>query len=211
MPKMTRKTSRHTAARASGSGSSRPGRLDLALGAVGRAMRRLPARWYLFGGQAVALHGAPRATQDIDVTVLAEASVLEVLAALRAEGIVPRLEDPAFIATTRVIPAEHRASGWKVDVVLGSPGLEEVIASRAVTRRVGRVAVPLLRLEHLLTLKVLADRPRDVADVSRLLSVNAAKVDVEEVRELLVALEEALAEGGLVARFDRILESVRPR
>jgi hypothetical protein len=183
-----------------------PGRLDVALGAVGRAMRRLRAPWYVFGGQAVALHGAPRATEDIDVTVLAEASTPAVLAALRAEGIIPRVEDAGFIATSRVIPSDHRASGWKLDVVLGGPGLEELIAAGSVKRRVGRVVVPLLRLEHLLILKVLAYRPRDIADVSRLLAVNGARVDLAEVRELLAALEEAVAEGGLVARFDRILE-----
>ncbi len=94
-------------------------------------------------------------------------------------------------------------------MVLGGPGLEELIESEAKSRRIGRATVPLLRLEHLLTLKVLADRPRDVADVSRLLSVNRSSVNTEEVHSLLRALEQALAEDGLVARFDRLLADAK--
>lgn len=80
--------------------------------------------------------------------------------------------------------------------------------SEAVAHRVGHVTVPLLRLEHLLTLKVLADRPRDVADVSRLLAVNRSTVKPAEVRALLRNLERALAEDGLVSRFDELLAAV---
>lgn len=182
MRKTTKKTSTRTRRKAPSSRPSRPGSVEVALRSVCRAMKRAGARWYLFGAQAVALHGVPRATQDIDVTVLVEAGTRTLLAALRSEGITPRFDDEAFIATTRVISADHRASGWKIDVVLGGPGLEELFVSEAVAHRVGHVTVPLLRLEHLLTLKVLADRPRDVADVSRLLAVNRSTVKPAEVR-----------------------------
>lgn len=209
MPRPTRKTSKRTSGKAPGSRRSSTGSLEEALKAVGRAMKRVDARWYLFGAQAVALHGVPRTTQDIDVTVLVDSGTPALLEALRAEGITPRFDDDEFIAATRVIPADHLASGWKVDVVLGGPGLEEFIEAQALTRRVGRATVPLLRLEHLLTLKVLADRPRDLADVSRLLAVNRSTVKAPEVRELLRALEQALAEDGLVTRFDRLLAEAR--
>ena len=211
MPRTTKKTSRRTSSKARGSRPSPSGSVEEALAAVGRAMKAVGARWYLFGAQAVALHGVPRATQDIDVTALVDSGTAALLTALTAEGITPRFDDAEFIATTRVIPADHRASGWKIDVVLGGPGLEELIASEAVVRRIGRATVPLLRLEHLLTLKTLADRPRDVADVSRLLAVHRARVTADEVRGLLRALEQALAEDGLVARFDRLLAEARRR
>jgi hypothetical protein len=210
MPGMSKKTSRRTSARAPASGPSRPGRLDDALGAVSRSMRRLGARWYLFGAQAVALHGVPRATQDIDVTALAEEPIL-VLAALRAEGISPLIDDPGFLATTRVIPAHHRGSGWKLDLVLGGPGLDELIATEAVKRRVGRVTVPVVRLEHLLVLKVLAGRERDLGDVARLLALHGARVGKAEVRDLLRELEEGLGEDGLVRRFDQLAPPSRHR
>jgi hypothetical protein len=209
MPVKRRKTSRRTARSASSSRASAAGAAD-ALVALSRALRRVGARWYLFGAQAVALHGAARATQDIDVTVLGDFEVGELLEALRAEGIEPRLTDRKFLALTRVIPAVHRASGWGVDVVLGGAGLEELIAAGATPRRVGPATVPLLRLEHLLTLKLLAGRPRDLADASRLLQLHAGAVGLEEVRDLLRQLEQALAEDGLVARLEALV-TAQPR
>lgn len=129
--------------------------------AIARAMKRLGARWYLFGAQAVALHGAARATQDIDVTVLADFETKRLLAALKREGINPDFEDAAFIAQTRVVPAKHTAS-----------------------------------------VKVLANRPRDVADAARLLQLHRGAVNVGEVTDLLRQLELALAE---VARLEALL------
>ncbi len=167
-------------------------------------MKRLEARWYLFGAQAVLLHGAPRTTQDIDVTVLSDAPVATLVKALRREKIVPRYEDAAFVAETRVIPCDHPASGWKIDIVLGGPGLEELIADQATTRRLGRVIVPLVRLEHLLVLKTLAGRPQDLADVAALLALPGKTIALAEVRGLLRALEVGLAEDGLVDRFNRL-------
>jgi hypothetical protein len=66
-------------------------------------MKRLRARWYLFGAQAVALYGAARATQDIDVTVLGDFEAKDLIAALTREGISPQFADAAFVAETRVV------------------------------------------------------------------------------------------------------------
>jgi hypothetical protein len=199
-----RKTSRRTGRSAGSSRASAAGAAE-ALVALSRALRRVRARWYLFGAQAVALHGAARATQDIDVTVLGDFELVDLLAALGKEGIEPRLADLEFLARTRVVPAVHRASGWGIDVVLGGAGLEELIAAQATPRRVGPATVPLLRLEHLLVLKLLAGRPRDLADASRLLQLHAGAVGLDEVRDLLRQLEQALAEDGLVARLEGLL------
>ncbi len=177
--------------------------VESAVMAIARAMKSIKAQWYLFGAQAVALHGAQRTTQDVDVTVLTEKSTAQLIAALKREKIVPRFSDAAFIEQTRVVPCDHGPSGWKIDVVLGSPGLEEFFASQAQLTTLGKTKAPLLRLEHLLVLKTLAGRPQDVADIDRLLKARS-DVELTEVRALLMELERGLAEDGLVSRFDRI-------
>lgn len=63
-----------------------------ALRALQQVARRLRARWFVFGAQAVALHGVPRMTQDIDVTLLTAAAPREVF----AERIRPRFRAEAF-------------------------------------------------------------------------------------------------------------------
>jgi hypothetical protein len=186
-------------------------RVSLALEAVAGAARRLKVPWYLFGAQAVALYGVPRTTADVDVTLLCNSDVGAVLEALRRSGIEPLVEDLAFIERARVIPAHHPASGWRVDVVLGGAGLEQQIAAEAVEMQIEETRVPVLRLEHLVVLKVLAQRPQDLADVARLLEVRGDVVRFDEVVELLSALEAGLEESGLVDTFERVRRSTPRR
>jgi hypothetical protein len=173
-----------------------------------RATDELRARWYLFGAQAVALHGAQRATQDVDVTILVDTPPRDVVVALRRQKIVPRIDDAAFIAQTRVIPCDHAGSGWKIDVVLGGPGLEELIADEAIETTVGRLRVPVVRLEHLLMLKILAGRPNDLEDVRRLVRARR-DIDHAEVTRLLTAIERELAADGLVGAYERARSEVK--
>jgi|GEM_PF-797929 len=186
-------------------------RVSLALEAVARAAKRLKVPWYLFGAQAVALYGVPRTTADVDVTLLWTSEVGAVLEALRRSGIETLVEDMAFIERARVIPAHHPASGWRVDIVLGGAGLEQQIAAEAVEMRVEKLKVPVLRLEHLLVLKVLAQRPQDLADVARLLEIRGDVVRFDEVMELLSALEAGLGESGLLDTFERVRTSIPRR
>ncbi|MCU0698746.1 MAG: nucleotidyltransferase [Myxococcaceae bacterium] len=167
-------------------------------------MGRLEARWYLFGAQAVALHGAQRTTQDVDVTVLTDEPTAVLVEALRQERLVTMFDDAAFIEQTRVIPCQHVPSGWKVDVVLGGPGLEELVSLESEPHRVGALRVPVVRLEHLLVLKTLAGRPQDLADIARLLAARP-EANLEVVRALLRELGDALADSELVDRFEALV------
>ncbi len=90
-------------------------------------------------------------------------------------------------------------------MVLGGPGLEEMIATQAVVKKLGGVSVPLLRLEHLIVLKVLAGRPQDLADVTALLALPGKSTDEAEILELLGALQSELAEDDLTGRFETLL------
>src|SRR4051794_23762878 len=99
------------------------------LGDLARALRRLRVRWYVFDAQALVLRGLPRATADLDVTVLlGNRPTKRLTDALVSGGFTLRFPDPSFVASTRVLPIVHAASGFPVDVVLGGPGLEERFA-----------------------------------------------------------------------------------
>ncbi|MCA9705003.1 MAG: hypothetical protein KDK70_04025 [Myxococcales bacterium] len=82
--------------------------------------RELP--WFVFGAQAVAIRGAPRATQDIDVTIeIARDRLAELMQALEASGIRHRYPDitDELLATGKVLPMIHPSgmestSSWQV-------------------------------------------------------------------------------------------------
>jgi hypothetical protein len=84
------------------------------------ADRELP--FMLIGGQAVLLHGEPRLTQDIDVTIGASPARLEdALAACNAAGLAPLPDDVAsFVRDTFVLPAADGETGIRVDLIFSN-------------------------------------------------------------------------------------------
>lgn len=184
---------------------------DLAelLGTLARAFAEAGVRWYVFGAQAVVAYGVPRLTADVDVTVeYSVERVDELTSLLGRHGLVPRVEDvPAFAARTRVVPMEHPATGFPVDVVIAGPGLEEVFLARSRTLELGDLRLPFISPEDLLVSKVLAGRDKDREDVRGILR-SGESLDLSVVRETLHLLDEALDRDDLVAAFDETVRAV---
>ena len=167
--------------------------------------------WFVFGAQAVSVRGAPRATQDIDVTVhVARSELAPLVDALQAIGLTHRYPDIAdqLLAEGAVIPLMH-TSGMEVDMVLAGSGLETLALARATHVAIDGVLVPVAHATDLLVMKALAGRGKDLDDMRGLLA--SGDVDVDEARELLTQLEEALGESDLVSRLDAALSDIRPR
>jgi hypothetical protein len=165
-------------------------------------------RWYVFGAQAVLVHGIARTTQDLDVTVLVPPRGAASLAASLVEaGFEHRFPERSdeLIARAAVIPMKHRASGLDVDIVLGGSGLEALVQGAAERRELDGVLVPVASATHLVVMKVVAGRGKDLDDVQGLLA--SGGVDRHEVRALLSQLEEALDQSDLLPIFEALVRS----
>ncbi len=172
------------------------------LTALAAALEPLGLRWFVFGAQAVAVRGSPRATQDVDVTVEVERSRLpELTSSLEAAGLTHRYPEIAdeLLAGGAVLPFVH-GSGMEVDLVLASSGLESLALSRAERLPIDGVVVPVAAATDLVVMKVLAGRGKDLDDVAALLA--SGEVDRAEARDLLRQLEEALGVSDLVEILD---------
>ena len=211
-----KKTSKRTAA--SRAPSRRPRRAPRRTGIAPKAAKPLLAfaalarreklRWYLFGAQAVAAHGVPRSTDDIDVTVwLGERNLAEIVAPLRRAGFRPRIDDLAFAMETRVFPVHHVPTGWNLDIVLAGPGIEMSFLAEVVQQRVGTGTIPLIAAEHLAGLKILAGRPKDLEDVRGLLRIEA--LEHPRVLETLKHLEAALDQSDLIPLYQRLRRELK--
>jgi hypothetical protein len=97
-----------------------------ALAAVVDLLRDMGIESYLFGAQAAILHGSPRTTADIDLTVeLGDVPLPELVAQAKSRGFKIRVPDPvAFAERTRVLPVLHAETGIPVDLVLAASPLE---------------------------------------------------------------------------------------
>ena len=128
------------------------------------------ARFLIVGGYAVAFHGRPRATKDLDVWVDAtKDNAPRVMRALRAfgaplQGLVESdLESPGVGLQIGVPPQ-------RIDVLTDVSGLrfEEAWPNRVEVSIEPDLCCPFLGLGDLLRNKRAAGRPQDLADVAAL-------------------------------------------
>lgn len=177
------------------------------LAALGTCFDSLGVRWYLFGAQAAIFHGVARLTADVDVTVLPELhSTAKLASVMEANGF--RLRVTAtddFVARTRVLPFVHSATRLPVDVVLAGPGIEEQFLDRAEFQVLEGVRVPIATVEDLVTMKILAGRPKDLDDAKGMLRARSEEIDLDHVRRMLHLLEEALSQSDLIPQLEQLI------
>ncbi|MBX3247213.1 MAG: hypothetical protein KF901_08535 [Myxococcales bacterium] len=186
--------------------------IDDVLRDLASACAELGRRWYLFGAQAVAVHGRPRLTADVDATLDADPQdVDEVVGALVRHGFEVRVEDPrSFVERTRVLPLVHHRSTFPLDLVFAGPGLEQEFLSNARLHVLSSVSVPVIAAEDLVVAKLLAGRPRDIEDVRGILLERGTSLDRARIDDFLRLLEEALDRSDLRSSLAALIEA-RPR
>ena len=111
-----------------------------------------------------------------------------------------------FIARTRVLPFVHSATRMPVDVVLAGPGIEERFLDRAEFHVLEGVRVPIATVEDLVTMKILAGRPKDLDDAKGMLRARSEEIDLDHVRRMLQLLEEALSQSDLIPQLEQLLQ-----
>lgn len=124
--------------------------------------------------------------------------------ALKRHGFELRVDDPAFVRTTRVLPILHVRTSVPVDLVLAGPGLEEAFLERAVVHELGGVLVPVARAEDLIVMKIIAGRDKDLDDVSAIIDARGSELDAKDVESMLTMVESALGQSDLVPLWQRL-------
>jgi hypothetical protein len=163
----------------------------------------------LIGGLVVQRWGQPRATTDIDFTVLApygdEGRVLDVL----LKHFAPRRPDArAFALASRVVLLVT-TTGVSVDIALGAFGFE----LEALEQSSDWEAVPGLHLrtcaaEHLVVYKLVAARPQDLIDVEGVVRRQAGRLDVESIRRWGRVFAELKEDPDLLRPFEEVLRKI---
>src|ERR671919_1337764 len=168
-------------------------------------------RWYVFGAQAVVVHGFVRQTADVDVTVeIASERIGALLAALQSAGFKLRIEEGVdqFVARTRVLPLVHVKTRLPLDLVLAGPGPEQGFLDRAEEVEAGGTRFPVISAEDLVVVKILAGRSKDLDDVRGIVLRQFDTLDLKAVREQLRELEMLLDQADLLPRLEEIVERI---
>jgi hypothetical protein len=175
-------------------------RFSRALLRVDTDLQALRVRWALLGGLAVGIHAEPRTTRDMDIAVAAtsDSEAERVILALRGRGyrehppgigqVLEHKEVGRLLGVRLIVPGETE-EGVVVDFLFGSSGVEPEIVGEAERREIfPGVYAPVVRAGHLLALKILAGRPKDLED-GRALLQRMDERELERTRRTLDLIE----------------------
>lgn len=164
----------------------------------------------VIGGVAASLRGRPRFTKDVDAVVLADDGEWEsFLESGSRSGFRPRIPDVIeFARKARVLLLLHGPTDTEVDISLGSLPFERELIARATVIDLAGAGVPVATAEDLVIMKALARRPRDIADLESLLSVNR-DLDLDRIRRWLREFSSVLDMPEITDEFEAILRKVR--
>jgi hypothetical protein len=141
--------------------------LRSALNDLVRWWRAAKVRGIVISGVAASILGRPRLTRDIDGLVLVDrANWTEFVAKASQVGFVPRISDAVTIAQeSHGLSLRHELSQIDVDITFGVLPFERDAVARKLSKRIGRLTIPLPTPEDLIVMKAVARRPRDLADI----------------------------------------------
>jgi hypothetical protein len=175
------------------------------LSSVARTLDELGFPYMVIGGQALLLHGEPRLTRDIDITLGATPDELDrLITAFPPLDLEALPEDCfAFARRTMVLPARHRPSGIRVDFIFSFTPYEVQAIARAEPHELAGYPVRFATAEDLVIHKVFAGRPRDLEDAE---SVLAKRPDLDRgyVERWLSEFDSSLSGRGLLECFLRL-------
>lgn len=185
--------------------------LRLAVAAVAEWLERVGVSGALIGAVAVAALGRPRATRDVDLVVWSPLADdwPRLIAGLGDHLVFREGGSVEFAYESRVLLLRHVPTGVDVDVSLGALELERELIEGARPRESSGLELPLPRVEHLVILKAIAGRPRDMVDIEGLLEVNR-DLDRAHVRRVVAEMGELL-EAPLVDALDAVMKRIPPR
>jgi hypothetical protein len=162
--------------------------------------------YMLVGGLAVAFHGIPRFTEDIDVTLGLDAEDIDkVLTLCERIGLSALPEDSGeFVRSTNVLPAQDLASGVRVDFLFSSLPYERSAIGRSSGISVQGTEVRVATPEDLILYKLFAGRPRDVEDARGIVTVRGETLDWEYLRKWAVEFSVVPGREGLPGAIEEL-------
>lgn len=176
-----------------------------AAGEVQQKLSRAGLRFCFIGGLALQRWGAPRYTQDVDLTLLCPFGEELALGRSLAEMFQPRFDGAVeFGVESRVFLAQT-ADGTPIDIAFGAIDFELRCVDRASAFDFGGgVSLLTCCAEDLVVMKVFANRSRDWPDVESIVMRRGAKLDWELIESELKPLLAIQGGQPVLGRLDEL-------
>jgi hypothetical protein len=167
--------------------------LERAIVEIVGVLEALGIDYMLIGGIANAVWGEPRATIDVDVTIAVDEPSIPATIDRIGKHVRLAVTDPvSFVSQTRVLPVDTQ-SGVRADLIFALLPFEIVALRRARSVRLAGRTVRVVTPEDLIVMKIISERPRDLADAEGLTRRRIRELDLDYleplVREMATSLE----------------------
>jgi len=166
--------------------------------------------YMVIGGQAVLVYGRPRLTRDIGIKLGIDiddfALAEKVCKKLKLKMLPKKPED--FARETRVLPAEERKSGVRVDFIFSFSEYEKQSLKRAKQVNMNSYPVKFASCEDVIIHKMVAGRAVDEEDVKSILVKNKSSLDRKYIRRWLSQFSRISEHGGILTRFNILLKNI---
>lgn len=185
--------------------------LEEAVGVMARFLEARQVPYMVIGGIANLIWGEPRATLDVDVTVLVEeASWPELITDLGIRFHLIPNRPLAFLRETHVLPIETDA-GVRIDLLWARLPYEYKAIAQARVEAIAGQRVRVCRPEDLIIHKIISERPKDREDVQAVIRAQGSRLDQAYLRHTIRELATALSKPDLLAFLNACLRATRPR
>jgi hypothetical protein len=140
----------------------------------------------VIGGQAVAMYGKPRFTEDIDITIaLTPDEAEKLIRAVDESFIILPADVQRFVRETWVLPLEHKETKVRVDIIFSITPFEREAIEKARKIEIDDVPVPYALPEYLTVQKIMAGRARDLEDAAGIMEVQGNTIDIGKIEKLI--------------------------
>lgn len=181
---------------------------ELLLEKIARTLDKARIPYMVIGGQAVLLHGEPRLTRDIDITLGITPEQLDrVLSVLDETGLRALADPEDFTRRTMVLPCQDPDTDIRVDFLFAFSPYEMQAMEHARPVQMGPTRVRFATPEDLIIHKLVAGRPRDLEDARSVLLKNRG-LDTRYIRRWLKEFSTALKQP-LLRRFNALFKEVQ--
>lgn len=140
----------------------------------------------VIGGQAVAMYGKPRFTEDIDITIaLTPDEAEKLISAVDESFAILPADTQRFVRETWVLPLEQRETKVRVDIIFSITPFEREAIEKARKIKIDDVPVPYILPEYLVVQKIMAGRARDLEDAAGIIEVQGDTIDIGKIEKLI--------------------------
>lgn len=172
---------------------------------IAKELARNNIPYMVIGGQAVLIHGEPRLTRDIDITLGLGPEEIDkiraIITALKLTPLVKNISD--FVSQTLVLPALDAKTKIRIDFIFSLTDYEREAIKRTKNIKIGNQSVHFASLEDVIIHKMIAKREKDIEDIKSIILKNP-KFDRQYIQKWLGELNKGL-DLNLLERFQSIV------